>query len=495
MVTQAPAPISHAATPRPAVRDRSLPATTWIWALAFALFALYTVVSVRTHQRMLSTGFDLGIFEQAVRSYAEGQLPVAELKGPEFALLGDHFSPALALLAPLYLIFPSPLTLLVAQAALLAVAVVPLAGYAQRTIGRGTAVVVGVGYGLSWGIAQAVGFDFHEVAFAVPLIAFCAVALGERRLTAAVLWALPLLLVKEDLGLTVAMVGGLVAWLGARALGAATIAVGLVGSALEVLVVLPAVNDAGTFAYWDELRGGGEGGTGVAALAERATVGLISPEPKAVLLILLLAPTAFVALRSPLLLLALPTLGWRLFSEYSMYWGTGYHYSAVLMPVVFVAFVDGLRRWAHPGGGARLRDALVVSVGVTALLLPSYPLWDAVEPTTWKDDPRVRDARAVLGRIPDDARVSATNRLAPQLVSRAEVSLFGHPDARNNPEYIVIDMARGTWPISLAQQEQLVEVARQLGYATAAEQGDFLLLQRDPRDSREFPPPPEAEEE
>ena len=80
-------------------------------------------------------------------------------------------------------------------------------------------MTVGVIYGLSFGIASAVGFDFHEIAFAVPLLAFCLSALGQGRLGQGALgqgrlgqaaaWALPLVLVKEDLGVTAVAVIGL----------------------------------------------------------------------------------------------------------------------------------------------------------------------------------------------------------------------------------------------------------------------------------------------
>src|ERR1700742_1100063 len=112
---------SGPANPGPALR----------WAMAAGLFAIYAKLALLNQARLHTTGFDLGIFEQAVRSYAHGHLPVAELKGPGFPLLGDHFSPVLAVLAPVYRVFPGAGTLLVAQAALLAVAVVPLVGWAQ----------------------------------------------------------------------------------------------------------------------------------------------------------------------------------------------------------------------------------------------------------------------------------------------------------------------------------------------------------------------------
>ena len=181
---------------RTTASHRAATAWAWAWALAAVFFALYATLSVRDQQLQRTAGFDLGIFDEAVRAYAHGRAPIVPLKGPDFDLLGDHFSPIWATLAPVYRIFPTAYTLLLAQAALLALAVVPLVRWAGREVGIVAGIVVSVGYGTSWGIASAAGFDVHEVAFTVPMLSYCTVA-----------WALPLLLVKEDLGLTVAAVG------------------------------------------------------------------------------------------------------------------------------------------------------------------------------------------------------------------------------------------------------------------------------------------------
>lgn len=203
---------------------------------------LYATVAVRRHTLLRTTGYDLGIFEQAVRAYSQLRPPIVPLRGEHFNLLGDHFHPALAVLAPLYRLWPSPLCLLLAQSALLALAVVPLARWALRELGRRTAHVVAVGYGLSWGIASAAAFDFHEVVLAVPLLAFALEALGRRRWGPAVAWAAPLVLIKEDLGLTLAALGCYVAWKGPRRLGIATAVAGLLASAVEIKLLLPAFN-------------------------------------------------------------------------------------------------------------------------------------------------------------------------------------------------------------------------------------------------------------
>ncbi|MET7599095.1 DUF2079 domain-containing protein [Streptomyces sp. NPDC004082] len=424
---------------------------------------------------MLTTGYDLGIFEQAVRSYAHGHLPVSEVKGPGFPLLGDHFSPVLALIAPVYRLWPTAETLLVVQAALLSLAVVPLMRRASETGGRRAALVVGVGYGASWGVAQTVGFDFHEVCFAVPLLAFSLCALSRGRALAAAAWAVPLLAVKEDLGLTMAVVGALLAFRGARRIGLWTCVVGVAGTTIEMALIIPAFNPGGAFSYADKLpRRGSQ--DGVLLQAVDVLVGLVTPQQKVVTLLMLLAPTAFLAVRSPLILVAVPTLLWRFASDDPAFWGTNYHYSAILMPVVFAAFADGLApRRTDP---RTARQSLVVSAAVTALLLPSTPLWHLAEPRTWRTEARLATARDMLERIPDTASVAASNRLVPQLTSRIDdVSVFGYPGRPTTAQWVLVDTAQPQgWPISPEEERALLDDARSRGYRTLAEQDGYLLL-------------------
>lgn len=469
------------------------------WAWAAALCLLYATVAVRRHRLMRTTGYDLGIFEQAVRAYAELRAPVVPLRGEGFNLLGDHFHPLLAALAPLYRLWPSPLTLLVAQSALLALAVVPLVRWADRVLGRAAAHVVAVGYGLSWGVASAAAFDFHEVSLAVPLLACCLEALGRRRWRAAVAWAAPLLLVKEDLGLTLAAVGGYIACTGRASrgtlrLGLATAAVGLLGTLLEIKVLLPALDPTGGYAHGGNLAAAH--GSLLGALAH-APLDLLRPETKATTLVLVFAPSALLALRSPLALLTLPTLGWRLASENGFHWGTAFHYSAILMPVVFAGLIDVLGRETDP---RRRRAPLATVLAVTAVLLPSFPLAQLAQRATWHTTGHVRAARALLDEIPDGATVAASNRLAPQLTSRCTVVLFptfpvggrlyAYPRKDLPPptaEWIIHDDRApeawphkpGHWPYPLPQQlAELRAAQRERGYELVARRDGITLLHR-----------------
>src|ERR1700743_1558560 len=69
-----------------------------------------------------ASSYDLVIFDQAVRGYSRFRLPVSVVDGvhrgfgPHFSVLGDHFSPILAVLDALYWLYARPSTLLVPEA-------------------------------------------------------------------------------------------------------------------------------------------------------------------------------------------------------------------------------------------------------------------------------------------------------------------------------------------------------------------------------------------
>ncbi|WP_448073813.1 DUF2079 domain-containing protein [Georgenia yuyongxinii] len=139
-----PAGRSSAAAPHTRA-DRVVP-----WALAGAVAALYSAFAVTQWRRLESPSWDLGIFTQLAKAYAHLEAPIVPIKGEGFNLLGDHFHPLLVLLGPVYRLFPSGLGLLILQAVLLGLSVVPVASVARELLGRGRGTALGVAYGLSW---------------------------------------------------------------------------------------------------------------------------------------------------------------------------------------------------------------------------------------------------------------------------------------------------------------------------------------------------------
>ncbi|HEY3611749.1 MAG TPA: DUF2079 domain-containing protein [Pseudonocardiaceae bacterium] len=479
------------------VRKNQEPLTGWpaLWrragmALPVVFFALYTASSLLRDHHLGTAGYDLGIFDQAVQSYAHLDAPMTPLKGPGFNLLGDHFSPILALLAPLYRIWPDRRLLLVAQALLLAVSVVPVVGVTARKLGHWAGFAVGVAYGLSWGIQGMVGYDFHEVAFAIPLLAFAMAALAENRYRAVAVWALPLLLVKEDMGLTVAAIGLVLVLRRQWRLGAGLTVAGIGTFLLTTLVIIPHLDHLfHTYRYWSVV-GSAKSNTapapGIGQLL-RLLVDLprdaVTPTGKLTMLLWLFGIVAFVVFRSPLLLVAVPTLLWRLVSTNPAYWSIGQvHYNAVLMPIVFVAFADAVAslrsgRWRLLRGCGRI--AVPVVLAVALLALPRFSLWDLTRAATYRADPHAAAARALAGRIPSGAEVSASNYLVPVVVDRCVTVLF--PNVHRVPvDYVLVDTTNlyGV-PLPHDQQEAYLIALPGQGYHLIGQADGIELFQRD----------------
>jgi len=412
-----------------AERSRLLLAT----ALAVVCGALYTTLSLLRFRRFEVSSWDNAIFEQAVKGYANLGLPVVDIKGPDFVQLGDHFSPVVVLVAPFYRIVPSAQTILVAQAALIAVSVGVVAHLALRRLGLWTGLAIGVAYGLSFGIQSAVQADFHEVAFGAPLLALAGAAYVDRRFDRVVWWSLPLLLVKEDLGLTVAVIGVVLCLAGDRRRGGWLAFGGLAAMAVIVLAIVPAINPGDTYAYASSI--GGDQGLWGTLFDESGR--------KIATVVLTLAITGVGALLSPWVLVVLPTFAWRFASDNAYYWGTDWHYSLLLMPIVFVALIDAMSR---PGRPALLRRALrvapVAGLVVVAVMQSGSPLSALVRAETWQLPSRVESAREVVAMVPAGASIEGDIGVIGHLVTDHTVYWLGTVgDAR--PQYVLFDLESG----------------------------------------------------
>ncbi|MQY16395.1 hypothetical protein SRB5_65940 [Streptomyces sp. RB5] len=434
-----------------AAAEERVPWRPYLWLFG-GLFAAYSLYSQLQLAHFGSPSWDLAIFEQEVRAYSDFRSPVVDIKGPGFMILGDHFSPLVALLVPLYWIWPSPAALLVAQAALFAGSAVIVGRTAARFLGRRAGVGLALAYGLSWGVQEAVKADFHEVALAVPLLALVCRALLLERWRAAALWSLPLLLVKEDLGITVAVVGGLLFWYGQRRLGVALAGTGLVAFAVTVWVLIPAANSAGRYDYWTKVSVTGEDQQ--PGLMD-SVLDVFSNSVKIEMVFFVFAVTGFLALRSPLAALALPTLGWRLLSHEPYHWGMGWHYSATLMPIVFLAAADGVRRARNsprPWLASYAKVAVPVMTAASLALTQHLPLRDLLRPETYHSDPRIEAAKGALEAIPPGASVEADVPFLAHLTADHRVYWLGGAESVTPDAIAVRATYAGADPVAYANQ-------------------------------------------
>ena len=342
-----------------------------VGALTTVIAAIYSLFALVLYATYRDSSYDLVIFDQAVRSYSRFHLGASIVKGvhngfsANFSVLGDHFSPIDIALAPLYWIWDGPQTLLVAQPVLFALAIPWIWVFTRRAFGGAgwkattAAYLVSVAYGLSWPIAAAVAYDYHEVAFAPLLIAIALERLQAGRPRGGLIALGLLLLVKEDMGLLVAGIGAALAvsfspWVRRqRLIGILLIVAGIAYTLIATDVLIPAFGGRSNY-YWAYSALGKNVPQVLLHIVEHPGQFLrtmVTPPSKLLTMEWLLAAFCLLPLLSPVTLATLPLLVERMQGEHvRSWWGTTYQYNAFLVVILILASVDGaarLDRWVR----------------------------------------------------------------------------------------------------------------------------------------------------
>ena len=449
--------------------------------------------------------FDLTIFDQAVRNYSQFHLPYVPVKGAysgtgvDFLQLGDHFSPINALATPLYWIWSDVRMLLFLQAALYAAASGVIWAFTKDALGRTSANFVGVAFGLSWGIQEATLVGYHELDWAVLIVplALHRLQLGRPRQALAV--ACTLFLVKEEMGLLVAVFGFLLWLRGERKLGVIAAAVGVVWSAVAIAVVVPEIGGMHN-QYWSyNSLGRNPKDAALHVLVHPLSTLhlLVSNSDKQDLLLWLLAVSAGACLLSPIALLAVPPLLLRMLSDTATYSEPKYHYNAPLMGILLLAGVEGVAkviRWLdrmdeaspdQPGelAGLFLRIWLAAITAVTVIGVQYH----AVDALSAANSPKEKAfdtaAMSAVAMIPKDATVEAESSIVVPLSARTRNLILAEPGKPHGSRWVVLgEPVPIDWPWASASQ---VEKARRWylahGYvARFSRDGVYVLYRTGP---------------
>ncbi|MFB9377534.1 DUF2079 domain-containing protein [Kineococcus gynurae] len=438
-------------------------------------FVVLLAIGVGQWNRGAASAYDLAIFSQSAQSWAGFRLPVADVLEPGRPLLGDHFSPAVAVFALAWWVHPTPVSLVVLQALLLALGTAVVGRTAARHLPVVPAAAVTLGAVVAHGALAAARFDVHEIAIAVPLLALVAAALLERRPAAAFWWSIPLLTVKEDLGATVAAVA-LVLWAQRERRRAVVLAVTAVAGVLVALAIMWAVDpdhDLSRLAYF-----GGTGSATADPVSGWAAVG-----PRLGLLVATVCGGGLLWIASPIAVLAVPTLAWRLVGSQPSYWSTGFHYGAVLVPVAAIALVDVLGRARSERARTPLALGAAALTAVTTLVvLDVRSLPSPFAASTWTPSTRVEELRALAATLPAGAAVAADNSTAAYLV--ADHQVFGFSPGRTPEEYrdlgvqvVVLDLSRNSLKITPTEKEAwAAAVPTEGGYGSRLTVGPFTAV-------------------
>ena len=491
--------------------------------ILFTLIGLCAIVfsylSVVRHYTFNTAVYDLAMYDQAVWNTSQGRpfaINLLEDTMPGLTnKLGDHVEPILLPLAMLYWLRSNPDVLLVVQAIALVALIWPLyqlvRNRSQSMWLAGIAVAL---YLLHPGMWNALLFDFHPVTLGAAFLVFTLWLLVQRQHVAALIFAVLAMMCKEQIGLSVAMLGAYAIFFVKRPstplrsaqgatrrliqffrsrdwrFGLLLIVIGLAWSVMALGVIIPAFQPSGSSYYLN--RYGRLGGTFAEVLLSPVTKPdvfwpMITGPKRMAYYGDLLLPLGFLPLLGiEMLLPALPDIALNTLSAFAPSRTLDYHYAVIAVPFLVLATawgIDRLSRWL--GRWIKPQTVLIVA-GVFALIamgayqLDRYhgfvPLSDRYA-GTYSIAPRDAIGWQLAAQIPPEAVVSGQFTLLPHVSQRQRAHIFPRIEEAT---YIFLDTQGVIEPFQTREEYQAAVDALRADptFEVIAAQAGFLLLRR-----------------
>jgi uncharacterized membrane protein len=505
------------------------------YTIFFAVYLFATQDAWQTHAE------DMGIMTQALWNTTHGALLHQTVCNTvsDTNCIGDvsrfaiHFEPIMLPIALLYAIIPSPKTLQLLQAAVVASGALPAFWLASRRLRSALAGVVFALLYLAYPPLQsAVVYDFHAVTLAAAFLMFALYFMMTRNDLGLFIACLLALATKEEIPVDVVMIAASVTLLQRRWRTGGALAGLAVGWLVIELLVMRAASPLGHSPTASRYAQFGASPVEVALT--------LLTHPLAVLrqyvfsssgiyyLRTLLTPVGYIALLSPwALAMAGPALAINLLSSDPTMRSGVFQYNAEIAPFIIFAAIDAAW-WLSQAGGwlarrverfAPFRDAggalaawgwraarwpwpRLVMAGLTliAFAFGAYGIRQHSQTPlnvafTWPEQTaHTRVGDQLLHLIPPGASVCAQSDLVPHVSDRRFVYLF--PYKMLDADYVFLDVTGSIYPQldRDAYAEQIQALLRDPAYHAVAATDGYLLLKRgagpalDPSDPNGLPP-------
>jgi uncharacterized membrane protein len=494
----------------PGPRARVLPLAVVVFgAAAYAAYMSY--FTILNHHLILTTAFDLGIYDNLMFNALKGHpfhSPVLFGPGTRNYLAG-HAELGMLLFIPVYALRPGTETLLIIQACVFGFAAVPLYLFAARNIPRPAAVLVSYAYLLFAPLHLPNFYDFHWLPIAIFFHFWLYYALASRRNVLLWLVLCVLFTIREDVAVGTAVLGVfLVVATDRFRTGLAMAAASAAWFVLIKFVIMPRLGS-----WWfDELYKGlfADGQTGYGSVVRTLlsnpayVVSSLLTADKLIYVLHMTAALAFLPLRRPMLwLLFVPgALFTVLTTEYRPTTQIGFQYTSHWIPYLFLAVVLSLKDLGSSTAGfsfaAEGRNALApldqlgrvrffagcATLAVCAVCHSSA--FGAVMQRekiiggfrevrfdmTADERARYRALRQLVDKIPRDASVAATEYMSPHVSTRRESYVPRQPLGK--PDYILVSNKE----VHGDPLRRLAEVFRQFPYVLVGTTSNEFYLFR-----------------
>ncbi|MBI2596017.1 DUF2079 domain-containing protein [Candidatus Daviesbacteria bacterium] len=417
--------------------------------LSLFFFILYSNHTIYRHLSFKSHAFDLGINVNTTYLYSQHLLPYSSLK--HMLHPADHFGFILALLAPIYAVFPDPITLLIIQAGFVSFSAIFIYLIAQNKLQNNLfSFLITLAFLAYPGIQSAIDFDFHLATISIlPLTLILYSWYFKKWRLYWVVLAFSLIF-KDDIPLFIFGLGIYQIFAGERKTGFATSIFGLVSFYIIKFILMPFFWQGASEFYIS---------SSVLPLSNPLEIPiLLYYRPNLLTDIIFNSPIKLHTLdyiyRSFAFLPLLSPLNWttsffHIFLRFSSiqphFWGTAFHYNANIAPFLAVSSILAVDKFRLTNKAFPLLLIFFLSTGgLSGSLSPQSIIWNSINLPA-QNLKKFSYIVKSLKTIPKDAIVSAQSPLVPHLSNREKIYLF--PEVYD-AQYVVLDSSLSHYPLN-----------------------------------------------
>jgi len=417
-----------------------------IWCITIFVAVIMSLLAMQRHHSFTTSTYDLGIEASVAWNTAHGRWFYDSTR--EINYLGDHFSPVYLLFAPIVWFVQPAIALLLIPSIAIACSLPPLALLAYRYCHSKIIVMLILIVFLCCPYLTYVNtYDFHPSALAIPLLLWIMYFFESKRWLFFTAGVILCFLLKEDIPFAIAGIGLYYILQGRQKLLSLSLIVISAAVFLGITMkIMPAFNDD----FHGHLERYSHFGPILTDILKNTvfnhgkTIEIFSQDSRRLTTVfqvfkasgffLFFAPAAVVAV--------MPSLLMHIMSNYPPQICLSHHYSASIIPFIFLGICAGIRQVRLILRKCRVLWMLqkVFFVGVLAAVivtslrtLPRY--------VAFKNHGTIAAGHAVLAQIPPDAAVAAAHYYVPHLIARRNIKALMPPveQAASEAEYIVID--------------------------------------------------------
>ncbi len=427
--------------------------------ILFLVFVIFVgTIGVLRYRTYSAPNFDFGIFVNMFHNMKTTLLPTVSC---ERDVIMSHFevhiSPIWYLLLPFYALFPTPETLQIGQAVILASGVFPLYLICRKySFSRKMSLLVSLIYTFLPAVSSGTFYDIHENCFLTPLLLWLFYFFEAEKPIPMYIFAALTLTVKEDAAVYVAIFA-LYAFFGRKKRLHGGIMIAL--SVLYISIAVAILNSAGFGAMTNRYSNYSDGEPGLlpiiltciknpsyvfSQLAQQGSGGSVILG-KILYILQMLLPLGFIPVITKKIsryILLFPMILINLMTMYPYQYQIGYQYSfgtAAFLTYLFILNVSDMKL-----DGKRIAVLFCAIASALTFTVSCLPTYNRYNDAWQKDKDKFNTMDQILDTVDPNASVTASTMLLPHLADRSEIyevhyHKIGTPDCTYT-DYVIIDM-------------------------------------------------------